>query len=760
MRNLIVFELSKIWRKRGMQLFALAICLLNVFLLWYVNLPDSSEPALSSYKALWEEIAPMTEPEKQEYIETLYQDIEGVCFVRNVLYMQALGGEMGEELSRQEMNANPGVFEQYDEVFLNEQYLKYTDSLEQEEALIREIYDEMETVFGYGAYLEDIQADQERLNGISIFSSGDEKGFSRRNIEKCAADYAGMETVRTEFFPSKGIVCAMQSRISEVLLILMTFLFAADLIYEEKEKRLFSVTRASARGRGESIAAKLAALGISCIAAAAVIYGSNLLFFSRTAGIGSLFCSIQSAAPFLQSNLKINLLGFICLSVFTKAAVLFVIGAVIICASVFFAQSFMAYLAGALLLAVNLLLYHLIPAWSSLNWLRAFSLCGLMRTEELYGSYLNFDLLGYPISRLAFSLTVLCIYIAAGIAAAVLLFLNCRNLETRQLRIARRAAAKAHGSLLRHEGYKLLIMNRAALVLVLFCALTAWRYFSARLTVSEGERYYQNMMMQLEGVCTPEKETLIKDEQERYECAFEELARIDELVSSGALDEAAASSMKSMYYGETAFYPFFQRVLEQYEYIGENGGEFIYDTGWLYLFGRMDDSFLWDMLLSSACIIFAFANAFAMEYERKSWGLLAATERGRGQVVKKKVKVCMTAAAFVGLVPWICRGICVSRVYPLHSMSVSLKNIPAYAACADMPLAIWLFLSVLIQIAVLLFAALAVCLLSDRLKTHLRALSAGALLLLFPLILKAMGFDFAGRFSLLPLYSWAGGMRP
>lgn len=757
MNSLTVFELLKVWRKRSFLISVTVILLINIFLLWYTNLSDSTEPELSSYKAFQKDIGSMTENEKQEYIEKLYQDIQGVCLVRNVLYMQALGGEMGEVLSRQEMEANPGVFEKYYDVFQNEGYLNYTASLEQEEALIGELYAEMQKVCSYYEYLDSIRTNQEKLNGISIFSADNEESFSSRNIEKSAADYSGMHTVKIVFFPSKGLVCAMQSSISDVLLILSVFLFAGGLIYEEKEKRLFFVTRATVCGRGKSIAAKLAALGLYCMAITVLIYGSNLLFFAGTAGIGSLFRSIQSVAPFMESNLRISIFAYIGLSMLTKAAVLFFIGAFIVCASILSGQSFMSYFVGAIVLAVNLILYQFIPAWSSFNWLKFLNIYGLLRTENLYGSYLNFDFFGYPISRLASSLIALCIYIVVSVIAAAVLFLKCRNLELKKISIPNVLILKPHDSLFHHESYKILVMNRAMLVLLLFSVLLGYRYFSTQYSLSAKESYYKSMMMQLEGACTPEKETLIKAEKQRYDDAFEQIERIDEMTASGELEKAAGESMKSVYYSEVTFYPSFQRVLAQYEYIKEKGGEFVYDTGYLWLFGKMDDSFLWDLILLSACIILAFSNVFAVEYQKKSWCLLSATGRGKQQIVRKKAELCMIVTVVMGLLPWICRGIQINRFYPLRGLSASLRNIPAYQGTGmDIPIVLWIFASVVMQILALLMITLAVLFLSEKLKVHLQTLFAGVLLLLIPLILKAMGFDFAGWFSLLPLYIMPG----
>ena len=85
------------------------------------------------------------------------------------------------------------------------------------------------------------------------------------------------------------------------------------------------------------------------------------------------------------------------------------------------------------------------------------------------------------------------------------------------------------------------------------------------------------------------------------------------MVADGSISENAGDSMKEPWYSELTFYPWFQRIQAQYERILSDGGVFIYDTGYLFLFGQMDDDFLINLLLISLCFSFSFANVMAME---------------------------------------------------------------------------------------------------------------------------------------------------
>lgn len=779
MCKLILFELEKIWKRQSFLLAMFLVVLVHIFLLWYTNLPDGENPDLSAYKMLEKELNGKSEKEKWEYIRQRYEDIQGVKLVNDVLNCQTISGEWGETLANQLKNDNPGVFEQYYDTYQNQDYLYYTGSLEQEYEFLTEVYEEIELVSGYQEYLEGIQKQKGTLNQISIFASDEGESFSERNIEKSAADYVGLENAEICFYPSRGVAGAVKSGFQDVLLLVSVFLFASSLIYEEKEKKLFYVTRATVRGRLCGISAKLLALLIHCIGVTLLLYGINLLWYGSQAGLGDLSRSIQSVAPFMDCTLRWNVLeGIICM-ILAKAAVVFVLGMVVTAASIALTQAFMPLLLGAVVLLVSLLFYLLVPDYSVMNSAKYLNLIGLMQTDILYGGYLNFNFGGYPVSRLVAAPVALGIYMLAGIGINLGLFLSFRTPELKTERLLSEIQRKLpfhhflqfqpHASLYRHESYKILIMNRALAVLLLFCLFSAWQHLSAHYSLSPYETYYQNMLIRLEGELTEEKEILIESEQQRHEDAFTQIARIEEQIAAGEINEMTGESLKSPYYNEVAFYPAFEKILIQYKRAKEQGTGFIYDTAYLCLFGVgaggnqedgvgnnitfSDSVFLTDLILFSLCLILSFSSVLSMEYEKKSWNLLSAAAVGKREILKTKNRICLISSVLISLVPWLCRLVSIYRSYPLRRLLCPLDQIPAfYESGLKIPVGIWLFVMLLVQM--LTFAAVTqiIFFLSGKMKKYLQALFVGVLVLIVPLLLTAMGFDFMGWCSFLPLY--------
>lgn len=296
--SLTKYELEKTWGQKSFFLSICALALINLFLLWYANLPDESTAPLSAHRMFAEEIRSMTEQEKATYLNTLKEKLDGIDFVQNVLIARSISGEMGEALADQMLESNPGTFEKYHPLYQDGSYLHYTNSFYQEKSLVDTWYDEWLKVDGYEDYLRSVQENKEILEGIGIFSNQEQDGFSARNIAKSASAYQGLSHEKIRWMPAGSLVLAMKSLWTDLLLLLAAFLFAGSTIFEEKKRQLFYVTRSTKRGISHSVLGKLRALFLHCIFVTFLLYGLNLAFFGLAAGLPDMDCPLQSLAPY------------------------------------------------------------------------------------------------------------------------------------------------------------------------------------------------------------------------------------------------------------------------------------------------------------------------------------------------------------------------------------------------------------------------------------------------------------------------------
>lgn len=110
------------------------------------------------------------------------------------------------------------------------------------------------------------------------------------------------------------------------------------------------------------------------------------------------------------------------LSVVTKAMVMFAISTILIFVAVITKHVFAMYLAGGLVALVGALTYGFIPAYSTWSWAKYLNFVGILKTQNLYGAYLNLNIAGEPVSRTQLSLIVLLVYIIIGTLVALFFF--------------------------------------------------------------------------------------------------------------------------------------------------------------------------------------------------------------------------------------------------------------------------------------------------------------------------------------------------
>ena len=76
MIRLTLFETGKIIKKKSFWIGLIILAVINIFLLWYVNLPKEMEPKLSAYKAFQRDISGMSEDEKSKYVKDMYEKMD------------------------------------------------------------------------------------------------------------------------------------------------------------------------------------------------------------------------------------------------------------------------------------------------------------------------------------------------------------------------------------------------------------------------------------------------------------------------------------------------------------------------------------------------------------------------------------------------------------------------------------------------------------------------------------------------------------
>ncbi len=291
-----------------------------------------------------------------------------------------------------------------------------------EENYIDELYEEQQKVAGYKEYLRSVQESKDNLSSISIFKKQGQNDYAARNIEKSAKDYSGLLGKNIRWMPSKSLKISMESVWTDLLLILSVLLFSGNLIFAEKDKKLFYITRSTKNGRLQSGIAKIAALFVHCRFITILFYGMNLIYAKSLIGFGNIdgrypvSCNLYGKQ---SANQHLRIYNLFCSD---KRFCIFCHGHCHYGILHIADRIVLPYITAFLLYGISYIAYLTIPAVEKWSVFKYINLIGILETQKLYGSYLNFNIGGYPVSRLVLTRSIIIDLAMSGITLSIILF--------------------------------------------------------------------------------------------------------------------------------------------------------------------------------------------------------------------------------------------------------------------------------------------------------------------------------------------------
>lgn len=677
---MIGMELERIWKKKSYLLLLGVVVLLQIFVLWYYSVYKPNGIPLSSYKKIDGVMINMTEEEKGEYLSKEKELMDAMRFVQKIEMYLSSDSDMARNYVEKALEGKEEYYEENLDIYLSDEYLQFTDCLEDEAELIDRVSKDYEQVNGYASYIEDTVAKSGTLNQISIFAQNGQDSFSERNIEKSADDHAGMEDISLEFRVTEGIQRTLEFSAADIFLVLLTIYFSMLLIWEEKETGLYAITRTAERGRGYHIVSKLIALMIHVMITAAVLYTVNYLWYGTHAGFIDLSMPIQSVAAYIESDLRWNLFEMMAGIFISKTGAALLIGLLVMITAEISRMVWVPWLSAIIFILMGIGSFELVELHSRFEIIKFASFFCLMHGDKLYGNYINMNLFGLPITGrvfcFVFNVTLLAVLVVISIV--VFLFFYRGNLAEH-----RRKAYQIRcfgNSLFMQEAYKIFFMNKACLIILFFVVSSWFLQHNTLYRLSAKEIYYQDIMMKLEGDLDEDKQKLIENEQKRYDDAFGEIAKIEELAENGEISAEQENRMKSKYEMVVSFYPQFEKVLMHYEKAEKQNIPFLYDTGysWLFWMNGSKTKLIQEFLLAAIALILAIGGVMSCEKEYHSWMLLGTTYLGRKKIVQKKLMICSMIAFLMGTCGWAFRLFCINSKYPIRQMFYSTKAVLGY----------------------------------------------------------------------------------
>jgi hypothetical protein len=347
---------------------------------------------------------------------------------------------------------------------------------------------------GYSAYLEGIQTSATQMLRFSIFNSG----FTERSILKTAADFSALEGVEVQLANTLPIEAFLRDRYTDFFLLVL-LLFTALRLLQERKANLWPVVHAAPNGRLRLVLKRFAVLAICTVVFVVCLYGSilleSVLLFRADWSIFSV--SAQSVEALEQFPTPCTLAGLFLRLLFFRILTAFVIAAVLWLLLSLFPQGKTMLIAATVVLMAEYGLYAYLSDNRAWNLLKYCNLFCLLFSTETYSTYLNLNVLQYPVGVRTIGMGLTAVLGILSLASCALLQCKKRpyggNLQGHRLELRLRKASNAVCSRLGGVGFALyqsLILRHGLLVVVCFFVFCFHTSYAVSLQHSDASAYY------------------------------------------------------------------------------------------------------------------------------------------------------------------------------------------------------------------------------------------------------------------------------
>ena len=290
----------------------------------------------------------------------------------------------------------------------------------------------------------------------------------------------------------------------------------------------------------------------------------------------------------------------------------------------------------------------------------------------------------------------------------------------------------------RQEAYKLLVMQGAGLILVLFALVQGYTAVTTESYLDADEIYYRYYMQHVEGPLTQKSiDWLTKQNEE-----FEPIYKLQSAMSAGRVSAQEGQAAMSAYASLMQKMNVFQRVVSMAQRLGETPrSQMVYETGWLKLFDTADRQDLSDALAAALVCALCFSGLFAMERQTGMVHVIAPTPLGRIATVRCKLRLAATVCAVITALSLLPRFWIVIRDYGLGAWLAPVYSISEYASAPEIPMFLMAALLILSRYLAVLCMALATLALSQRIGNAFGALFASLMVFALSPALALAGLE-------------------
>lgn len=747
MTGLLKHEFYKLWQSRAFLFFVIALCLANVSRFAYTQHQENIP--YSSYQKLQADLDKLPNEGRFAFIEKQTEKIQALAILDQLETLR-VHPDQNKDLIDSILSAHPDVEKKYGESYHKQDTVYYTGHLASEEQFLTQVYTEMKTLHDYPAFLESIHKKADELRTIGIFQK--DEGFSSRNIEATRQDYQKHRSTPITYGSEKGIRDALAFPITNYLIVLAILIMASLSILQEKEKNLLALLRTSPKGQWQTISAKLVTLILSSALFIFILLASNLLYMQVTCGLGSLNRSLQSLASYSQCAFVLNVGQYLIISFFIKwgASIILILFMVWIALMARHKVSCFALI--LFVLALQVLLFQMIAPTSSLRILKYLNIMTILQSDVLFQTYLNLNILQNPVS-LHLVLFLGCLMLFVLLTGCVYLtYHHQRHLQLQRFSLTLFHQRRIILHLWIQEAYKLLWLQKGILMLLFCVFLQGYQISHTTFYTTSEERIWMQYMEHLERPLTKEKETFVKQEQQRFIALEEKAEELHERVRKHTLTKEQAEVMLAPIEGQLQGKVVFDQIYAMYQSILEEPArQFITPYGYELLVTSSPTGSLTSILFL-IFLLLTLANIYGFEFPHDLHRLLAVTKNGRAVLCRYKQRLTLIILLLYALILYIPYVWKLSNVYGLSTLNAAASSLHAYEQLPSF-ITIGGLLAIIYGLRILagIFLIMITHALSLRLRNHTLTLFISFAIGILPVLFAYGGLHTLDAISLVPM---------
>ncbi len=495
---------------------------------------------------------------------------------------------------------------------------KYTGNVSSELNFLEMIYRQAYDIYNYEDFLTEIQ----NQSGYMGFLWGDANSFVTKNIEKTVRVYSKLPKQNLPFNITESIKAALNGKSLDICILLTVCFSAIILICGEREINAVSLLITLKKGQITLIIIKITAMFIFCILITLLFVADNFIICGIRFGFCGMSAPIQSVEGFMACPYNLKIWQYLFFFIASKICAYFVIAMTVFVVSIFAKSNVVIYIVSGVLISGEAVMYNLIDSFHVLAPLKYINIIAFTDANEIIGTYRNMNVIGCPVNIAAASAITAIILLSVLISAAVAVFLHYQGLAYRRYDISV-ALSKIYPfgrrisvSLFRHELYKILILNKGIILLLLMFFCSTAIYDNYPIVFDESDGYFRQYVLNHGGKVTDETSLFVAEETNRFKTVSEK----NDAPTAYDLNSRAG----------------FETFSERYAYSAANSTEIVYDTGWNILFGKK-------VVLLQLLILFTFMSimtAPVFSADSKIQPLIISAKNGRMYDILIRVGVC------------------------------------------------------------------------------------------------------------------------